>query len=152
MSQSLIIRSFDKDGRLFAVPYIYASDLEGEPVKLSFEKTEPNELKCPLTEQPIFLNALWEVKGFGRLILTADNEGKGYSLHEFEINPVINLNIELARSHLHRVFKAYRGFISKGYNISKDVILHLKKSKKYLENAKMTADERNLAFLCDKSL
>ncbi len=152
MSQSLIIRSFDKDGRLFAVPYIYASDLEGEPVKLSFEKTESNELKCPLTEQPIFLNALWEVKGFGRLILTADNEGKGYSLDEFEINPVINLNIELARSHLHRVLKAYRGFISKGYNISKDVILHLKESKKYLENAKMTADERSLAFLCDKSL
>jgi GH35 family endo-1,4-beta-xylanase len=152
MSQSLIIRSFDRDGRLFTVPYIYASDLEDEPVKLSFERTESNELKCPLTEQPIFLNTLWEVGGFGRLILTADNEGKGYSLDEFKINPVINLNIELARSHLHRVFKAYRGLVSTGYNISKDVIFHLEESKKYFENARMAVDERNLAFLCDKSL
>lgn len=117
MSQSLIIRSFDKNGELFQVPYIYASDLDDEPIRISFEETTSKELSCLLTDQPIFLNALWEVEGFGRLILSADNEGKGYSLSWLKENPIIILNLELARSHLNRVLKAYQACVNAGYHI-----------------------------------
>ena len=152
MSQSLIIRSFDKNGELFQVPYIYASDLDDEPIRISFEETASRELSCPLTDQPIFLNALWEVEGFGRLILSADNEGKGYSLSWLKENPIIILNLELARSHLNRVLKAYRACVSTGYHVSKEVASHLEESKKYVESAEESPDRRSLAVLSDKSL
>ncbi|MBO3798297.1 MAG: endo-1,4-beta-xylanase [Thermoproteota archaeon] len=152
MSQSLIIRSFNKNGELFLVPYIYASDLEDEPINMSFEETGSKELRCPLTTQPIFLNALWEVEGFGRLILTADNEGKGYSLSWLKENPIINLNLELARSHLNRVLKAYRAYVDAGYHVSKEVASHLEESEKCCKSAEAAPDKCSLAVLSDKSL
>lgn len=152
MSQKLTIMSFDKYGKIFTVSYIYASDLEGEPLKLQFERDGSGNLICPLSERPISLNPLWEVEGFGKLILTADGEGKGYSAREFEADPVINLNLELAKSHLHRVLEAYQARVKLGYEISKDAPSLLKKSKIHVEIAEKATDECSRAIESNKAL
>lgn len=45
----LVIESFTNEGLPFVVPYVYATDMEGEPFKLSF-KQENGSLMCPLLD------------------------------------------------------------------------------------------------------
>jgi len=96
----MIIKAFNREGQPSVISYIYASDAKGEPISLSFTQDQNGQLVCPLSDEPIFLNVFWEVEGFGRLLVTADNEGEGYRIEDSGSDLVVNLNYELAKSHL----------------------------------------------------
>lgn len=55
-------------------------------------------LVVPLGEQRTIEVPFWPVPGYGRTWLTADNEGKGYSVNEAGDTLVVNFNVEAART------------------------------------------------------
>lgn len=150
-SSFLVIEAFNKDGQLFTVPYIYASDIEGEPFPYSFEK-EGLKHVCLLLDSPLLINVLWEVQGFGKLILTADNEGEGYKKNATQKQLYVNLNYELAKSHFKKVYKEYEKHLLRGYVFSSELEKLVEGSRVFLEKARNAPDNVTRASLSDKSL
>jgi len=147
----LVIEAFNEKGQPFTVPYIYASDSEGEPFQHPFKK-EGDKYICPLLDEPIFVNVLWEAKGFGKIILTADNEGKGYKKNASQEQTIINLNYELAKSHFTRVYKAYEDHLKENFTFSLELKDLIEESRSLLEKAKAASDKVLCALYSDKAL
>ena len=151
-SNSLMIEAFNKDGQLFTVPYIYASDIEGEPFPHPFKKETQGKYVCPLHDDALFINVLWEVEGFGKLILTADNEGEGYKKNATQKQLYINLNYELAKSHFKKVYREYESHLIRGYGFSSELENLIEESRMFLEKARNASDKVTCASFSDKSL
>ena len=64
------------------------------------------------------VHLLFEVPGFGQIILDADNEGAGYSVAAQGHNLVLNFNYEAAKSELASLRRDYDTFRSNRYAIS----------------------------------
>jgi len=151
-SNLLVIEAFNEKGQPFAVPYIYASDPEGEPFQHPFKKEE-DKYVCPLLDgKPIFINVLWEVQGFGKLILTADNEGEGYKKNVSQQRTIINLNYELAKSHFIKIYKAYEARLKENFTFSLELENLIAESRSFLEKARAVSDKALFALYSDKAL
>ncbi|MEM1582968.1 MAG: endo-1,4-beta-xylanase [Candidatus Bathyarchaeia archaeon] len=151
-SSILVIEAFDERGNPFAPPYIYASDSEGEPFPLSFWKEGEVKWVCPLFNKPFFINVIWEIKGFGKLILTADNEGKGYKRERQHGRSSIILNYELAKSHLKRILEHYESGLKEGYILSSELKNLIQEAQKFLKEAENASDKIECLVFLNESL
>lgn len=70
-------------------------------------------------EQPFGLAVLWEIPGFGRVIATADNEGRYYDLGE---GKVLDFRQELAKSKLAKVTARLNGLVDEGYAFARPLV------------------------------
>jgi endo-1,4-beta-xylanase len=75
------------------------------------------------------------VPEFGKIILSADNEGKGYSVDAQGGELVLNFNYEAAKSHVSALQKDYNDFKNQGYDISSPVTEGLNSGQEHLKNA-----------------
>ncbi len=76
-----------------------ATAYTGAPTWSHWE-TAPGRCRCvAVRETPYWVQALWEVPGFGRVWLTADRDGDGWSE---EGGPPVLLPLAFARTHLRR--------------------------------------------------
>ena len=97
------------------------------------------ELSVPSLVVPVSslnrVHLLFEVPGFGQVILDADNEGAGYSVAAQGHNVVLNFNYEAAKSELASLNRDYNAFRSNGYAISQAVADGIQSSTDHLRAA-----------------
>lgn len=143
------IDAYDGDGNLLS--YIdfreitngeaYATDLNNLPCygSLSSLRTDYSAKAIPafhvLVQTPYKIHVLWEVPEFGKVMLSADNEGKGYSVDREKGELTLNFNYEAAKSKLSMLQRDYDLFQSQGYSISDSVGEDLTLSKEHFELA-----------------
>ncbi|MDO8568390.1 MAG: hypothetical protein Q7R57_06720 [Dehalococcoidales bacterium] len=78
---------------------------------------------------------LWEIPEFGKVMLFADNEGKGYSIAGNGGHLTLNLNFEAAKSRVAMLGRDYDLFTSQGLRVSADVAEGLKQGREHLRIA-----------------
>jgi len=114
--------------------YFFATNLEDIPIfSLQYGFGKP-KLAVPINKR-IAIHLLWEVKGFGKVMLKADNEGKGYLLTQKE--KLINLNLlyELAKSRLTWTSNIQSKYLAQGYKVSLDYMERIKRAREFLDKA-----------------
>ena len=157
---NIIIHAYDNDGNLLrnrdfreaTIGKAFASDLNDMPhyavycrVQDSYSKSDW-DLAVPavivLPQTPYKIHILWEVPGFGKVVLSADNEGKGYSVDRQGGLLTLNFNYEAAKSKIAMLQRDYDLLKSQGYNISSSAVEglnlgneHLRAAEKYLLQA-----------------
>jgi endo-1,4-beta-xylanase len=77
----------------------------------------------------------WEILGFGKVIVSLDNEGKGYKIAEPAGVLTINLNYEAAKSKLAALQRDYALFKEQGYEISSTAEGYMQLSQNSLDTA-----------------
>jgi|GEM_PF-1007668 len=144
---------------------LYATDPRGMPIKSSpdfpvfddyaiaqgwsFDLGIPSII-APLNT-PTIVNVLWEVPGFGQVILKADNGGAGYFTTPQNDLLIIDLNYELAKTKYRTVKEKLDTYLAAGYVFSENTQDMLATAKDYLDKAdKATGVER--AAFADLSL
>jgi len=88
-----------------------------------------------LPQTPYKIHILWEVPEFGKVILSADNEGEGYSLESKGEELILNFNYEVAKSRVAMLQRDHDLLKSQDYNISSSVVDGLNLGKEHLEIA-----------------
>jgi endo-1,4-beta-xylanase len=81
------------------------------------------------------IHILWEVPGFGKVMLPADNQGQGYSVDEPGGQLTLNFNYEAAMSRVAMLQSDYDLLRSQGYVISNSVVEGLNSGKEHLRAA-----------------
>jgi len=81
------------------------------------------------------LHVLWEVPGFGQVILDADNQGQGYTVTQQGGYIVLNMNHEMAKSELTALQHDYDTFVTSGYSISPTILSEIQDSQDHLQLA-----------------
>jgi len=119
----IALKSYDRDGSLmrwedfqrmgmFGQQFIYATDLDDRirpasvwPVydETAREAGSPREkglpaLVVPPGEPYVVQTLFWETRGYGKLLLRADNAGSGYRIDAAGDARVLEFNVELART------------------------------------------------------
>jgi len=162
---NIIMNAYDEQGNLLRnkefreTPFckIFATDLNNIPEYSYFGAVHDDQsnwdwnLAIPafivLPETPYKIHAQFEVPEFGKLMLSADNEGKGYSVSEQGEKIILNLNYELAKSKLAVLKKDGGSMVSKDIKASAK---HLKTAARYLSqtppNMKNAVRELNLSL------
>jgi GH35 family endo-1,4-beta-xylanase len=84
-------------------PALFVRDLEGCPL-LGVQHGLGKILVAVPPNQPVSLEILWPVPGFGKLLVSADNQGSGY-IATGTRTPVIELGPELARSRIDQALR-----------------------------------------------
>lgn len=110
------------------------------PIHDSYSISKSNwDLAIPafivLPQTPYKIHILWEVPGFGKVILSADNEGDGYSPESQGEELILNFNYEVAKSKVAMLQRDYELLKSQGYSISGSVVEGLNLGKEHLEIA-----------------
>jgi len=101
---------------------------------------------------PNVINFPWNVPGFGRVILRADNDGKGFTLTRQGETKTINLNYELARTEFRLLRESYEGYLDEGYIISENLSLNIQSACELLQKADSTTDDAQKAHIADLCL
>lgn len=71
--------------------------------------------------QPVALHVLWQVSGFGLVLVHADNAGAGYRVAEQGDYIVVNFLPEAARTSISRLRRDYTAYSGQGYPLSASV-------------------------------
>lgn len=147
---NIVIHAYNKSGSLLrrksfgeaTESYAFVTDLSNLPYYSDFnavydEYSDSNwDLAVPtfvvLPKMPYRVHILWEVEGFGKIMLSADNEGKGYSVDEQGGEIVLNFNYEAAKSEISALQRDYDLFKSQGYSISDSIHDDLNLSREHL--------------------
>ena len=146
---NIILDAYDSDGNLLSYTDFrkvthndaYATDLNNLPYYgfLGSLPTDYSAQAIPaffvVPQTPYRIHVLWEVPEFGKVILSADNEGKGYSVDRQRGKLTLDFNYEAAKSKLAMLQRDYNLLQSQGYSISNAVGEGLTLSKKHLELA-----------------
>lgn len=98
-----------------------------------FDLTIPTFVVVP--GAPTRLHVQWEIPGFGRIILSPDNQGKGYVVDHQGDRLVLNFNYEAARSKLAALQTDYDLYASRGYEFSVTVRDDLASARAHLDAA-----------------
>jgi len=101
---------------------------------------------------PHVLNLPWTVPGFGRVILRADNGGKGFALTSQGEMVSINLNYELARTECRLLSESYQKYLDEGYVFPKDLPSSIQSALKFLLKADSMVDDAQKAHFSDLCL
>ena len=94
---------------------VYTTDLSWRIVPSEFD--ESGTLIMSLNT-PSVINIPWDVQGFGRVMLRADNGGEGFTLRTQGHVISINLNYELARTEFRLLNESYQRYLDEGYVFS----------------------------------
>ncbi len=114
--------------------YFYAAKIDDTPIfSLQYGFGKPK--LAVLVNKRIAIHLLWEVKGFGKVMLRADNEGKGYLLTKTDKKLRLNLLYEVAKSHFAWVSRVESKYISQGYKVPSDYLERIQKARNFLDEA-----------------
>ncbi len=150
---TVAINAFDEEGRLLrnkdfrlvTNQKVFATDLNSLPIYYYFdaihdensnwqwEQAIPAFVIPPEATYKFYFQ--WEVPGFGKTLLCADNNGKGYQLSAQGERLTINLNYEVARSHFAGLQRSVRQLAEAGYNIPEEIIASMEQSETHLKEA-----------------
>jgi len=155
---NIILHAYDSEGKLLrnsqfktiANYNVYVTDLSDLPnlgyfhavhddysaqANWSWDLAVPAFLVLPQTSNRIHVQ--WEVPEFGKIMLSADNEGQGYSVNEQGGGIVLNFNYEAAKSETAALQREYDLFRNQGYSISDSIGEDLRLSREYLATAEL---------------
>jgi endo-1,4-beta-xylanase len=153
---NLVLRAWDAEGAPLSAgrwksqgtsagEYVFISDLQGVSIygKTSSRKEAGVDTTTVETDdsRPVAVNALfWEVPGYGKVWLRADNEGKGFSGGQ-----TLHMNYELAASKLAAVLQSETGR-------TQDAPGRLARAKDLLSRAAKVQDDREKARIANEAL
>jgi hypothetical protein len=168
---NIVLKAFGENGSLMRERefgwnrWLYVTDQDGIRVDdrltmlhdvYSQSKNWDSDLRLPAVTVPVntarTINLLWDVPGFGRVMVMADNGGKGFTLAHMGDVLVINLNYELARTQLGIVNRALESYTSTGYNVSEDVLTRIGTARRYFADASAAQGDSERALLSNACL
>lgn len=127
---------------------LYFLELNDEPLPTPKQRIELGKLFSQPPPSPFAIGLRMPVRGFGDVVLYADNEGRGYTPVDFPLD----LNVAFARSRLHRLTLAISNWSRVGIEFPATITARLTKAREYLQAAE-EADTISLrAKMCDRSL
>ena len=101
---------------------------------------------------PNVINFPWNVPGFGKVILRADNDGKGFILTKQGETITINLNYELARTECRLVRESYERYLGEAYIFSENLSLNIQSASELLQKADSAGGDAQKAHFSDLCL
>jgi len=162
---NIIINAYDKQGNLLrnqsfretTLSKVFATDMADMPAYSYFGAIHDEQSNWDWNQaipaivvlpQALYkIHANLEVPGFGRVMLSADNEGNGYSLNKQGEQLTINLNYEVAKSNLAMLKEQSDTTVAEEVALSAQ---HLAAADKYLKQN--PADIKNAVKELDLSL
>lgn len=144
---NIIIHAYDEQGNLLrnrafrevTISKVFATDLNNIPQYSYFGAVHDGQsqwdwnLAIPsfivMPRMAYKVHVQWEVPEFGGVMLTADNEGKGYSVSKRGEKLILNLNHEIAKSKLAMLRKNGAPAVAEDIEISAE---HLEAAEGYL--------------------
>lgn len=152
---TVVINAYDNDGKLIRNKRFreitgansYATSLNNLPKYSSFDAIHDAISNWQWDQAiPAFVvipNALykfnvnWEVEGFGKVILTIDNECVGYTCKLQSDRLELNFNYEAAKSKLYALQADYLTLKEAGAVIPKDITTQIAQAEGYLKSAEV---------------
>jgi endo-1,4-beta-xylanase len=150
---NIIIHAYDATGNL--IPYedfvnmtnsrVFFTELSREAcdvspcvihdkyVKWDWNYSTPAAIVTPGI--PVRIRVQWDITGFGKVMVSLDNEGTGYEIDEPGGVLTINLNYEAAKSKLAALQRDHALFKGQGYKISSTTEGYMELSQNSLEAA-----------------
>jgi len=98
------------------------------------------------------INFPWNVPGFGKVILRADNGGEGYVFTRPGDEMRINLNYELARTEFRLLKESHERYVREGYTLPSNLTLPAQSAEGLLIEAASTFDGSKKAHFADLCL
>ena len=92
------------------------------------------------------INIAWDVPGFGKVILRADNDGKGFVPTVPGETISINLNYELARTEFRLLNESYARYLREGYVFSQEISPSIESAQDFLREAGSAVRESQAHF------
>jgi len=152
---TVVLYAYDNDGNLIRNKQFreitgansYATSLNNLPKYNSFEAIHDAISNWQWDQAiPAFVvlpdnlykfNINWEVPGFGKVILTIDNECRGYGCNEQSDKLDLNFNYEAAKSKLYALKADYAVLKETGYNIPQDITDNITRAQSCLQSAEV---------------
>jgi GH35 family endo-1,4-beta-xylanase len=143
MSEKLIVRLKSPQGKPIPWEVVYTVDQRNFPFWSERRSAGPGEwaIAAPKT-QPFGVCILWEVPDFGKVIVTADNEGKGYRLGE---HTVVDFRIEAAKTKVKQVRDRLEDLVASGYAFERPLLDKVKRAEHALQSALAQGGEAQAA-------
>jgi len=168
---NIVLKAFDENGNLMRQKdfgwqrNVYATDEDGIRVDdrftvvhdvLSSSQNWDNSLMLPAITIPLnrprSINLLWSVPGFGKIMVLADNGGQGFSLDLRGDVLIINLNYELARTHLTTVNRTLDAYTKGAYTIPEKVLATISRAQQFFADASVEKNDSARAMLSNRAL
>jgi len=150
----LIISAYNSStGNLIDMPttYFITIDLDWRPYISVFSKMKNLSIGCWTSRDvPFIINVFWEVKGFGKIILSADNSGQGFRKTDKTV--AVNLNFELAKTKVRKLLERYESCLEDGYTFSQEVEDAIRDVERLLKQAYEAEDPVKRARYSDLAL
>jgi hypothetical protein len=163
---NVIINAYDNNGNMLrnkafrevTIGEVFATNPDGlphyavyQPIQDSYSESLPPDIFLDMTmpafvilpQTPYKIHFLWEVPEFGKVMLFADNEGKGYSVENKGGQLTLNLIYEAAKSKLAMFERDLDLLASQGYIISDSIVEGLEKSREHLGMAETQLQNSN---------
>lgn len=122
--------------------------LEGEPMPNPPRQVNSGVLWTTPPSVPFAIVLYLAVKGFGKVALYADNQGRGYTPTDFPLN----LNLACAESRIHRVRTAIATWQQQGFQCPPAITEQLQQAEAYLRQAQAAASPKAMAAFANDSL
>ena len=123
---------------------VYVTDLNWQVLRTRF-LPEERMLLVGLNQSNV-INFPWDVPGFGRVILRADNDGRGFVFTRPGDEAEINLNYELARTEFRLLKNGYEGYLHEGYAFSSKVAKDIQSAEASLRQADSAHDAEKARY------
>jgi len=141
----------DEHGLIASSAYHAVHDDYSRARDWDYELALPNIL-IPLGTRRV-INVLWEVSGFGKIILVADNGGSGYVIDTQAGVQILLMNYELAKTQARYLNDELRKCRNEGYLLSQNLITMSEAANSLLSKASsQVLDQQYCASLSDKAL
>jgi len=116
MATDLGVRMRNVIGKPAPVSIMYTVNRRNFPFFSEWRQVAPGDwaIRYP-KEEPFGLAALWEIPGFGKVIVTADNEGKWYRADQ---GGLVDWRAEAAKSKVKRVQDRMQSLAQSGYQFA----------------------------------
>jgi len=116
MATDLVVRMRNVIGKPAPVSIMYTVNRRNFPFFSEWRQVAPGDwaIRYP-KEEPFGLAALWEIPGFGKVIVTADNEGKWYRADQ---GGLVDWRAEAAKSKVKRVQDRMQSLAQSGYQFA----------------------------------
>jgi len=145
------LEGYDKGGNaVHSIEYPYTTDFNWKVIRSEYTSIDDKPTFIVQSSNLQVLNLLWEVPGFGKIILRADNESNGYNISQGR-NITININCELAKTAYLALENNYRKY-GQNYYSTDDFEADRALAKAYLDESKSGKNGAESSFWCDKSL
>jgi len=149
----MLIRIFDHKGErlpLKGIAGFYLADLNYVPFRIEryVKKVSDGLIEIEAPERPFQIFILFNIPGFGRAYIPADNEGVGYD----DTYEEINLNVELAKTRYFKVIRELKDSETRRYTFSDSLYARLESMKKEIELMERETDEKEKAIHAMKAL